>query len=80
MTKMKSKQPEQRRTRRRRYIEAIDPFRKKYEVPAGKVFEVIQGIENENRILKAKVLEQNVEIDSLKEQVKSLKAGIETSK
>jgi len=42
------KSVDQRRSRRNRYIEAIDPIRKKYNCSAKAVYEVFQSLEKKN--------------------------------
>lgn len=48
MANMKQKSVDQRRTRRNRYINAIEPFRKKYKCAAKEVYDIIQGVEDRN--------------------------------
>jgi hypothetical protein len=69
MTKVNHKTPDARRTRRNRYIAAIEPFRKQFGCTAAEVYENVQALirraegvltrkqelEDENSLLKRKV-------------------------
>lgn len=81
MTSMIHKSPDSRRTRRNRYIEAIEPFRKKYNCPAKAVFGIIQGIEGDNARLQRKIddlqnglKEAGDKADKLEQEKKDLQA------
>ncbi|MDO8473185.1 MAG: hypothetical protein Q7T05_05130 [Dehalococcoidia bacterium] len=65
MANLKQKAPDARRTRRNRYITAIEPFRKKYGCTAGEVFGIVQGIESKTGGLESRVKDLLAQIDDL---------------
>lgn len=66
MTSMIHKNPEARRKRRARYIEAIEPFRQKYQCTAAQVFDIVQGIESKNRNQEKKIEDLNELVNAKK--------------
>lgn len=65
---MKQKTPDQKRTRRNRYINAIEPFREKYKCTAAQVFDIIQGVERHNAELRDKLDAANKHLNRIHKQ------------
>ena len=71
MANMRHKSVTERSHRRRRYINVVDLFRKKYRCTAAEVFPIAQGIEIKNTQLNGQIVEMGKEIDKLNERIKT---------
>ncbi len=57
-----------RRSRRRRYIDAIEPFRQQFNCTAAQVYGIINGVMRENSDLKRRVAELEANYANLQGQ------------
>ena len=77
MTNMIHKSVDAKHSRRHRYINAIEPFRKRYNCTAAQVFGIVQGIEGQNSKLQRELEMMRDELKDTRANLEEVKANIE---
>lgn len=80
MSNVKNKSIDRRRNRRRRYIDAVEPFRVQFGCTAAQVHGHIQNVLRDNNRLRLEVDTLQQEVKSLTQEVEKLKAVINSNK